>query len=712
MQSYHKSKIHLIFLCLTLSLLAPLQSARAIKSSDEQTAATPTATQETLEQQRAAKEAARAAIEAPLPGTPTEDAGAQAAERKQNSGNGLKIIIIILLLSLITVGIVLIFRIPGTVAPMEYSQMRETLTTDTPSARPKTEDTALRIVNPRFLELAAENHLITPAEGADLAERFRGNDFAALQYLVAERPHLKEALGKAWGDSIGFTYVNLEMTAIQPEAVRQIPREFAEINQIVPLYSFGGSLSIAAANPKDREMEERVVNKFNIVPSFLFSFPEEIADTIPVAYQSAENLKVIVTELNAENKDLADNPANIPTTQNLAKRANSHSIIEFVNGLILLAMNEMASDIHIEPDELSVRIRFRIDGILQEKFVLEKSLALSLVSRLKLMAGCNIAERRLPQDGRIKFVLARRKIDIRFSTVPTLYGEKVVLRLLGSTFLRGIPNITEMDFSVSILDSIKRVSKAPNGVFFITGPTGSGKTTTLYSILKYINTPGINIMTVEDPVEYRLPGINQVQVNAGIDLDFVRVLRSFLRQDPNVILIGEIRDIESARIASQAALTGHLVFATMHTNNALQAVNRMIDIGVEPFLVAPSLIALMAQRLVRRICPNCKEKYLAPKSVLDDNFEWDGVSEVYFFKGKGCPQCRGTGYLGRLALHELFILNSATREKIAQNASILIVEEIALQSGFKPLRHDGLKKVLRGLTTIEEVDRVTYHDVE
>jgi len=711
MQSY------LVILCLALTLLSPLQSAQAIKSSGEQTVPSPVATQGTLEtlskeQQRAAKQAALAAIEAPLPAVRAEDTGAQTTEQKQNSGNGLKIVIVILLLSLITVGIILIFRIPGKLTTFESPLTQDTFATDSPSTRPKTEDAALRIVNPRFLELAVENHLITPAEGAELAERFRGNDFAALMHLVTERPHLKETLGKAWGDSIGFSYVNLEMTAIQPEAVRQIPREFAEINQIVPLYSFGGSLSIAAANPKDRELEGRVANKFNIVPSFLFSFPEEIADTIPIAYQSVENLKVIVTELKAETKDIAVNPANIPTTQDLAKRANNHSIIEFVNGLILLAMNEMASDIHIEPDELSVRIRFRIDGILQEKFILEKSLVLGTVSRLKLMAGCNIAERRLPQDGRIKFVLARRKIDIRFSTVPTLFGEKVVLRLLGSTFLRGIPNITEMDFSVSILDSIKRVAKAPNGVFFITGPTGSGKTTTLYSILKYINTPGINIMTVEDPVEYRLPGINQVQVNTGIDLDFVRVLRSFLRQDPNVILIGEVRDIESARIASQAALTGHLVFATMHTNNALQAVNRMIDIGVEPFLVAPSLIALMAQRLVRRICPNCKEKYPAPKSVLDDNFEWDGASEVYFFKGKGCPQCHGTGYLGRLALHELFILNSETREKIAQNASILMVEAIALKSGFKPLRYDGLKKVLRGLTTIEEVDRVTYHDVE
>ena len=704
MQNYTVFKIHILFLCLSLSLLALPQTVRAIKSSDEQI----TANRPVLEQQLAAKQAAVAEIEAPLPAVRAEDAGTQT----QSSGNGLQIVIIILLILLIITGVVLIFRLPGSLMSVEIPLIQDTPETDRQPTAAKSEDSVLRIANPRFLELAVENHLITPAEGAETATRFRGNDFAALLNLASERPHLKEALGKAWGDSIGASYVNLETTAIQPEALRQIPREFAEANQIVPIYSFGGSLSIAAANPKDRELEEHVANKFNVVPSFLFSFPDEIADTIPVAYQSADNLKIIVTELRAESKAKAADPAAAPTTQELVKRANSNSIIELVNGLILLAMNEMASDIHIEPDETSVRFRFRIDGILQEKFILEKSLVLGIVSRLKLMAGCDIAERRLPQDGRIKFTLGRRKIDIRFSTVPTLFGEKVVLRLLGSTFLRGIPNITDMDFSASILDSIKRVSRAPNGVFFITGPTGSGKTTTLYSILKHINTPNINIMTVEDPVEYRLPGINQVQVNTGIDLDFVRVLRSFLRQDPNVILIGEVRDIESARIASQAALTGHLVFATMHTNNALQAVNRMIDIGVEPFLVAPSLIALMAQRLVRRICPGCKEKYAAPKDVLDDNFEWDGVSEVYFFKGKGCPQCHGTGYLGRLAIHEMFILNSETREKIAQNASILTVEAIALKSGFKPLRHDGLKKVLRGLTTIEEIDRVTYQDIE
>ncbi len=723
MQALPKTKKQIVFLCLALILISTLHVGWAAAPSDggpTAAQATPEA-QSLMDQQRAAKQAALAAIEAPLPAVPAEEAGIQAAEHAPE-GRLAKNIVVILLCVLIVIGVILIFRIPGAgsapASPLadagqpSYAAVRESSVTDNQSVIHKAEAGKLRIGNPRFWSLAVENNLISTQDGADLAERSRGNDFDALLQLVAERPHLKDALGKTWGDSIGFTYVNPEMTAIDPEAVSQIPREFAEINRIVPLYAFGGTLSLAAANPGDKALEELVINKFNVNPSFVFSFPEEIADTIAVAYQSSKTLQGIATELNAESKTSAAHPEQILSAQDLAQQANSNSIVEFVNGLILLAMNEMASDIHIEPDELSLRIRFRIDGTLQEKFILDKSVVLSLVSRLKLMAGCNIAERRLPQDGRIKFVLARRKVDIRFSAVPTLYGEKAVLRLLGSTFLRGIPNITDMDFSATISDAIKSVARAPNGVFFITGPTGSGKTTTLYSILKYINTPGINIMTVEDPVEYRLPGINQVQVNTSIDLDFANVLRAFLRQDPNVILIGEIRDIESARIASQAALTGHLVFATMHTNNALQAVNRMIDIGVEPFLVAPSLIALMAQRLVRRICSHCIEKYPAPKSVLDDNFEWDGVTEVFFSRGKGCARCHGTGFLGRIALHELFILNSATREKIAQNASILDVEEIALKSGFKPLRYDGLKKVLRGLTTIEEVDRVTYNDVE
>lgn len=699
-------RAHLVLLGLLLNFLLSPWSVGAISPASSQDDARPQAVAQ-AERQLAARLAAEAALKAPLA---PQDIRVEEAVGQPGGGRGLQVAIIVLLLALIGVGIVLIFRIPSMASSVPFVPAVEV---EPPEGPAQTADAAgLRIANPRFLELAAERQLITPAESSDLAARFRGNDFAALLFLALERPLLKEQFGKAWGDSIGVTHVSLDKVAIQPGVTGRIPREFAEEHQVVPIYSFGDSVSIASADPQSRKVEELIINRFNINPSFVFAFPDEIADLIAITYRSVEELKGMAAELRQAQKEIAGKQDVELTTQDLLRQAGNRSVVGFVNGLILLGMNEMASDIHIEPDDQMLRIRFRIDGILQERFVLEKSIMLSLVSRLKLMAGCNIAERRLPQDGRIKFAVTRRKIDIRFSTVPTLYGEKIVLRLLGSTFLRGIPNITEMDFSASVMDSIKRVVHAPNGVFFITGPTGSGKTTTLYSILKYINTPGINIMTVEDPVEYRLPGINQVQVNTAIDLDFVRVLRAFLRQDPNVILIGEIRDIESARIASQAALTGHLVFATMHTNNALQAVSRMIDIGVEPFLVAPSLIALMAQRLVRRICPYCKEKYPAPREVLDEEFTWDGTTEVFFYRGRGCPKCRGTGFMGRLAIHELFILNAETREQIAHNASILAVEEVALKSGFKPLRHDGLKKVLRGLTTIEEVDRVTYADTD
>ena len=267
-----------------------------------------------------------------------------------------------------------------------------------------------------------------------------------------------------------------------------------------------------------------------------------------------------------------------------------------------------------------------------------------------------------------------------------------------------------MNFSKSNLGKINRVIGAPNGVFFVTGPTGSGKTTTLYAVIKHINKPGINIMTIEDPVEYRLPGINQIQVNHAIDLNFASALRAFLRQDPDVILVGEIRDVESAKIVAQAALTGHLVMSTMHTNNALQAVTRLIEIGVEPFLVAPSIIGVMAQRLVRKICEHCKERYPLSPQEIEEIFIGDGNREVFFYRGAGCSYCNYTGYHGRLAIHEIFLLNQKVRELIANGASILNIQDCAKEYGFRSMRYDGLKKVLRGLTTIEEVDRITISD--
>jgi type IV pilus assembly protein PilB len=308
--------------------------------------------------------------------------------------------------------------------------------------------------------------------------------------------------------------------------------------------------------------------------------------------------------------------------------------------------------------------------------------------------------------------LKNRSIDFRISTVPSIYGEKVVLRILGQKNSTSVPSLTDLNFSKYIYGRLNMIMENPNGVFFVTGPTGSGKTTTLYALLKYLNTTGVNIMTIEDPVEYRLQGLTQVQVNAGVGLGFANTLRSFLRQDPDIILIGEIRDTETAKIAAQAALTGHLVLATMHTNSAMEAVTRLLEIGVEPFLVAPSMIGVMSQRLVRKICEFCKESYeLPPEDIIRYFYEWDGKTKIKFYRGKGCEKCHNSGYKGRIAIHELLSIDHSVRKMIAEGANILEVQEYTMaKGGYKTLRYDGLKKILRGLTTIEELNRVTVSE--
>jgi type IV pilus assembly protein PilB len=546
---------------------------------------------------------------------------------------------------------------------------------------------------------------------SDLEKRLNrcGTDlFGFIVELARDFPVQRRDIGQIWGSFTGKAYVVLETSVIDEQAVEKLPRELAEKWQVVPTYEIDGVITMVTPHPDDLELESDIMNRLGIVPSLVFGFPDEVSDMIEIVYQTRESLDSILNHFNPEPFVSSDDTISI---QQLQALAGDDYVIEFVRGLFLLAIGEGASDIHIEPEEFNIRIRFRIDGVLQQRFVLEKEMQNAIISRIKILANCDIAERRLPQDGRICVEMRYRTIDLRFSAVPTIYGEKLVLRILGQARHKGVPDLEKLDFSAQVLESIKRVSSAPNGVFFVTGPTGSGKTTTLYSILKSINSDGINIMTIEDPVEYRLKGINQVQVHDAIHLDFAQALRAFLRQDPDVILIGEIRDIHSAKIASQAALTGHLVLATMHTNNALQAVNRMIEIGVEPFLVAPSLIAVMAQRLVRRICPKCKEKYPAPPEFLDQHFIWEGSPEVYLYRGKGCEHCHGTGYAGRLGIHEIFILTPSVREMISQHSSVLDIERCAREAGFKPLRYDGLKKVLRGMTTLEEVDRVTAADL-
>ena len=551
--------------------------------------------------------------------------------------------------------------------------------------------------NPRFMELAVENRIFTSEERASLSERFKGNDFALMLYLAENRPQLKALLGKLWGDSLGIAYVDPTKTMIEYELVSKLPRNFAEERCVIPIYKIENVITVAMADPANASFQREIESRMDALVSPVFALPDQIKAAIELAHMS---LRALTDSLSEKLSSAASEGARI------GRLAEAQSLAEFVRGLFLLAFKQRASDIHIEPQENDILIRLRIDGALQEYLRLPMRVFPSLSNVVKIMAGADIGERRRPQDGRITLKLPDRDLEFRFSCVPTIYGEKMVLRLLGQNQFMSVPSLEDLNFSKPILDGIRQIIESPNGVFFVTGPTGSGKTTTLYAALNALNRKDLNIMTIEDPVEYRLPGINQVQVNPQAGVTFAAALRSFLRQDPDVMLVGEIRDLETAMIASQAALTGHLVLTTLHTNNALQAVTRLIQIGVEPFLVAPSIIGVMAQRLVRRLCENCKEKYALAPEEIQKYFEWDGRTEVFFHRKKGCDECNFTGYSGRVAIHELFIIDDEMRNYIARNASILDIQKYARDAGFTTMRYDGFKKILMGLTTVEEVNQV------
>lgn len=558
--------------------------------------------------------------------------------------------------------------------------------------------------NPEFLNLLISKKILEKVDTEKLLMKYNGDAYAVLKHLVGGQVARKNSLGSLWGDSLGFAYVDLTKTLFQQEAIKKLPEKFAKENKLIPIYEIGSAVTIAAVNPADTVIIKEAGRLMGIPASPVFSFEDDIEYAIEIFYKTAGNLDELLGKI-ADNA-LFKGTSKI-TEEQIKKLSGEQAVVEFTKGLVLLGVKERASDIHIEPGEDFVRIRFRIDGVLQERLKLDNSLLPPLASRFKIMATLDIVEKRRPQDGRITVPIHNRSIDIRLSSVPTIYGEKIVLRILGQAQVQDVPDIYNLWFSHRNLTNIKKIVENPNGVFFVTGPTGSGKTTTLYSILQYINRPGVNIMTIEDPVEYRLRGVNQIQVNHAINLDFSAGLRAFLRQDPDIILVGEVRDIETARIASQAALTGHLVLTTIHTNNALQAVTRLIDIGVEPFLVAPSIIGVMAQRLVRLICDACKEKYLLTREEADKYFITDGKIELFLYRGRGCDQCNNSGYYGRIAIHELFVINEELRGMIAQAASILEIQKYAHDHGFQPMRYDGMKKALRGLTTIDEIDRVT-----
>src|SRR5437016_139482 len=512
----------------------------------------------------------------------------------------------------------------------------------------------------------------------------------------------------------GVPAINLSYFEIDPAVVKLIPFETAKRYQILPLSRVGASLTIAMVDPTNVfAMDDiKFMTGFNIEP--VVASESSILAGIEKAYGSGkeEDLEAVMqtmSELNESDVELQAEEQQMELSE-LEKAADEAPVVKLVNIVLGDAVKRGASDIHIEPYEKEFRVRFRIDGVLQSIMSPPMKLKDAITSRIKIMAKLDISEKRLPQDGRIMLKMniggRKKQLDFRVSTLPTLWGEKIVLRLLDKENLR--LDMTKLGFEPESLVKFEKAILKPYGMVLVTGPTGSGKTNTLYSSISRLNQPDTNIMTAEDPVEFQLGGINQVQMKEQIGLNFAAALRAFLRQDPNIILVGEIRDFETAEIAIKAALTGHLVLSTLHTNDAPSTISRLMNMGIEPFLVATSVHCIVAQRLTRRICAECKtEEEVAPQVLIDAGFTPEEVRTVKVFMGAGCPACGNKGYKGRLGLYELLEITDEIRELILVGASALEIKKKAIEQGMIALRRSGLIKVMNGLTTLEEVFRET-----
>ncbi|MFH1062070.1 MAG: ATPase, T2SS/T4P/T4SS family [Candidatus Omnitrophota bacterium] len=520
------------------------------------------------------------------------------------------------------------------------------------------------------------------------------------QRLQKSIGHILNDLGVVYDDNLsqliieelGLTYVDRLNYSFEKKVMELINPFFAKRFRIIPLKLEADNLLVALDEPMNFLSLEYFSDTLNIRVEAELITKNQMDDLLNTYYQAEEDTTI------AENY--------LPPSDNTYKEDDA-PVIQLVSMLISDAYQKRASDIHIEPMYDSLRIRYRIDGVLRQVQSPDKNLQSPIISRIKLMAGLNIAEKRLPQDGRIRTTVNNKEFDLRISTLPAHYGESVVLRILD----RRVITIEEMGFSPAQIQSFKNIVKMPNGIILVTGPTGSGKSTTLYGVLNSINRSKKKILTVEDPVEYQINGINQVQVKTKIGLSFALVLRSMLRQAPDIIMVGEIRDLETARIAVQSALTGHLIFSTLHTNDAPSAVARIVDMGIKPYLVGATLQAVLAQRLIRLLCPDCKQSYKPPKDEIRI-LEIDPDSDLSIFKAKGCNLCAHTGYLGRTGIFELLMVDEKIRRLAGENVSSSVIREQARASGMTTLKEHARDKVLQGLTTFQELVRVTQSDVD
>ena len=541
------------------------------------------------------------------------------------------------------------------------------------------------------LEILKDAGLVTAQQVADATGRCGG--IGVVDLLLKDGAVSAEQVARTLALQNGMGFIDLSKVTQTPELLAKLPAETARRYRTVPVSEHDGSLVLAISDPLDFEAFDSLGFVLNRPVEFVCAVPSLIAEQVALLYP--RELEGFGNNFSLEAGEETEDDA---------------PIIQLVSSLLFEAQNNRASDIHIEPLEKSLRVRFRIDGNLQEVQSPPKKLQGAIISRLKIMTGSmSIAEKRVPQDGRIQIRLGEKTVDLRVSTVPTVHGESVVMRILDkSSLVLGLP---ELGFLSDDQAMFERLVKLPDGIILVTGPTGSGKTTTLYACLNYMNRPDRKIITVEEPVEYQMTGINQVQVNAEVGMTFPAALRSMLRQAPNIIMVGEIRDKETAQIAINASLTGHLVLSTLHTNDAPSAVARLVDIGVQPFLVSSALRAVMAQRLVRKLCPHCKIPYeLTEYETRSLNLDASQLSKATPMTSVGCEKCRGKGFRGRMGIFEIFVVDDEIRQMINRSATTLQIRHRTRELGMRTLREDGIRKVLAGLTTAEEVISSTMGD--
>jgi type IV pilus assembly protein PilB len=559
-------------------------------------------------------------------------------------------------------------------------------------------------------ELIRERELFSPQQVAEIREEHDRTRKPFSQIITDFGLMDEDTLLQAVADHLNLEYLDLAQVDMTQTALRTVPSSMARMYGAVPVRSNGNTVTVAVVDPFNPQLVEELAFVLGKDVQLAVAPAKQIQDIIARYYsEETGSLKGVLEDMESQLAKSGETASSLKGQVEeavLAEEANKAPIVRFVNLVLFQAVQDRASDIHFEPFEDEFKIRYRVDGALYEMAPPPRHLALPVISRIKVMSNLNIAERRLPQDGRIQLNIAGRPVDLRVSTLPTQYGESVVLRVLDRSVVN--LDLESLGMPKDVLERLAELIKLPNGIIIVTGPTGSGKTTTLYSCLKRINTVDLKLLTAEDPVEYDLEGIMQVPVNEAIGMTFGRALRSFLRQDPDVIMVGEMRDLETAQISIQASLTGHLVLTTLHTNDAPGAVTRMIDMGVEPFLITSTLEAILAQRLIRTVCKKCRVAYEPTDAVLSSaGLARTDIGGRPFYYGKGCAECNETGYRGRKGLYELLPVTEPIRELVNLRAPSGVIRAKALELGMRTLREDGIRNILDGVTTVEEVLKYT-----